>query len=411
MYKKLDIIKIMGGRKMKRILSLDIKYSAIQFIFFGSVCAVMGYASVYLLDQGVSNSLIGTILAAISVIVVFTQPAIAAYADKNKHIELRKIISAVMVLAVILSVATFFVKDVVVLLLCVYVGISTCIQTVMPLMNSLAFVFEKQGIEINYGIARGIGSAAYALVSFALGYLVEDFGTSVIPLVYIFFNVLLVLAVNSFVLPKSERKDVAEVEEEKATEEKQLSFIDFFKKYKKFMIFVLGVVVVYFTHTIINNFFIQILTPIGGTESDMGTAVFLAAIVELPAMGLFNSIRKKVKVSTLLKFSAIMFAVKHALTFLATDMTLIYVAQFCQIAAYAILIPASVYYVNSIVAKQDQIKGQSMVTMAMTASGIVANLAGGFLLDGIGVHNVLLMGTVISVIGAVIVMLSVERVD
>ena len=143
----------------------------------------------------------------------------------------------------------------------------------------------------------------------------------------------------------------------------------------------------------------------------MGTAVFLAAIVELPAMGLFNSIRKKVKVSTLLKFSAIMFAVKHALTFLATDMTLIYVAQFCQIAAYAILIPASVYYVNSIVAKQDQIKGQSMVTMAMTASGIVANLAGGFLLDGIGVHNVLLMGTVISVIGAVIVMLSVERVD
>lgn len=401
----------MGGRKMKRILSLDIKYSAIQFIFFGSVCAVMGYASVYLLDQGVSNSLIGTILAAISVIVVFTQPAIAAYADKNKHIELRKIISAVMVLAVILSVATFFVKDVVVLLLCVYVGISTCIQTVMPLMNSLAFVFEKQGIEINYGIARGIGSAAYALVSFALGYLVEDFGTSVIPLVYIFFNVLLVLAVNSFVLPKSERKDVAEVEEEKATEEKQLSFIDFFKKYKKFMIFVLGVVVVYFTHTIINNFFIQILTPIGGTESDMGTAVFLAAIVELPAMGLFNSIRKKVKVSTLLKFSAIMFAVKHALTFLATDMTLIYVAQFCQIAAYAILIPASVYYVNSIVAKQDQIKGQSMVTMAMTASGIVANLAGGFLLDGIGVHNVLLMGTVISVIGAVIVMLSVERVD
>lgn len=396
---------------MKRILSLDIKYSAIQFIFFGSVCAVMGYASVYLLDQGVSNSLIGTVLAAISVIVVFTQPAIAAYADKNKHIELRKIISAVMVLAVILSVATFFVKDVVVLLLCVYVGISTCIQTVMPLMNSLAFVFEKQGIEINYGIARGIGSAAYALVSFALGYLVEDFGTSVIPLGYIFFNVLLVLAVNSFVLPKSERKDVAEVEEEKATEEKQLSFIDFFKKYKKFMIFVLGVVVVYFTHTIINNFFIQILTPIGGTESDMGTAVFLAAIVELPAMGLFNSIRKKVKVSTLLKFSAIMFAVKHALTFLATDMTLIYVAQFCQIAAYAILIPASVYYVNSIVAKQDQIKGQSMVTMAMTASGIVANLAGGFLLDGIGVHNVLLMGTVISVIGAVIVMLSVERVD
>lgn len=397
---------------MKRILSLDIKYSAIQFIFFGSICAIMGYASVYLIAQGVSNSLIGTILAAISVIVVFTQPAIASFADKNKHIELRKIIAAVMVAAVVLSVGVYLSSSITMLLLCMFVCASTCLQTVMPLMNSLAFVFEKYGVEINYGIARGIGSAAYALVSFALGFLVEDFGTSIIPLVYIIFNVLLVFVVHSFVLPKSEMTEtVVEQKESEEVEEEQLSFVGFFKKYKKFMIFVLGVIVVYFTHTIINNFFIQVLTPIGGTESDMGTAVFLAAIVELPAMGLFNVIRKKVNVSTLLKFSAIMFAVKHGLTFLATDMTLIYVAQFTQIAAYAILIPASVYYVNSIIAKQDQIKGQSMVTMAMTASGIVANLAGGFLLDGIGVHNVLLVGTIISVIGAVIVIASVEKVE
>jgi PPP family 3-phenylpropionic acid transporter len=51
------------------------------------------------------------------------------------------------------------------------------------------------------------------------------------------------------------------------------------------------------------------------------------------------------------------------------------------------------------------------MTMANVASGIVANLAGGFLLDMIGVHNVLLMGAVISVIGAVIVLMTVEKVD
>lgn len=395
---------------MKRLLSLDIKYSVIQALYFGSFCALMGYASVYLLDQNVSNSLIGTILAGISVIVVFTQPAIASYADKNKHIELKKIIAVVICAAVILSAGIYFAKGITLLVLCLFVGISTCLQTVMPLMNSLAFVFEKHGYEINYGIARGIGSAAYALASFALGYLVEDFGTSIIPLVYLAFNILLLVVVHGFVLPKSASVEVQEVKEEETEDVEQLSFGGFVSKYKKFMVFVFGIVVVYFTHTIINNFFIQILTPIGGTESDMGTAVFLAAIVELPAMGLFNMIRKKISISDLLKISAIMFAVKHGLTFLATDMTLIYVAQFTQIAAYAILIPASVYYVNSIIAKQDQIKGQSMITMAMTASGIVANLAGGFLLDMIGVHNVLLVGAIVSVVGAVIVILSVEKV-
>jgi PPP family 3-phenylpropionic acid transporter len=373
---------------------------------------LLGYSSVFLLDHGVSNSLIGTILAAISVIAVFTQPAVAAFADKNKHIELRKIIVAVMAIAVVLSVGIYFAKDITILMLCMFVGIATCLQTIAPLMNSLAFTFEKYGVEINYGIARGMGSAAYALTSFALGFLVEDFGTSIIPLVYIACNILLVIIVNMFVLPKTYVAQEIAVEE-KETEEvtEQLSFVGFLKKYKKFMIFVFGVVVVFFTHTIINNFYIQVLEPIGGTESHMGTAVFIAAIVELPAMVLFNNIRKKISISTLLKFSVIMFAVKHGLTFLASDMTLIYVAAFSQIGAYAVFLPASVYYVNQVIAKEDQVKGQAMMTMANVASGIVANLAGGFLLDMIGVHNVLLMGAVISIIGAVIVLMTVEKVD
>lgn len=396
---------------MKRILSLDIKFSAIQFIYFASFCSLLGYSSVFLRDYGVSNSLIGTILASISVIAVFTQPTVAAFADKNKHIELRKIIAAVMAVAAVLSLGIYFAKSITILMVCLFVGIATCLQAISPLMNSLAFTFEKYGVEINYGVARGIGSAAYALTSFALGYMVEDFGTSMIPLVYLACNILLFVIVNTFVLPKSHV--VEEVKTKEQTEEvsEQLSFGGFLKKYKKFMLFAFGIVVVFFTHTIINNFYIQILEPIGGSESHMGTAVFIAAIVELPAMGLFNSIRKKVSISTLLKFSCIMFAIKHGLTFLATDMTLIYVAAFTQIGAYAIFLPSSVYYVNKIIAKEDQVKGQAMMTSATVASGIVANLAGGFLLDMIGVHSVLLMGTFISILGALIVLFTVEKVD
>ena len=81
------------------------------------------------------------------------------------------------------------------------------------------------------------------------------------------------------------------------------------------MIFVVGVILVFFTHTIINNFFIQVITPIGGTESQMGIAVFIAAIVELPAMAMFNVMRKKIDCSTLLKISVIIFGLKHLLTF------------------------------------------------------------------------------------------------
>ena len=50
-----------------------------------------------------------------------------------------------------------------------------------------------------------------------------------------------------------------------------------------------------------------------------------------------------------------------------------------------------------------------MVTVGITASGIIANLAGGILLDTIGVHDLLMIGVVVSVIGALIVFMSIEK--
>lgn len=392
---------------MKRKLSLDIKYALTQILYFAGFCGLMGYASVYFLAQGISNSVIGIVLALTSVIAVFTQPMIASFADRHPRIELRKLIVFMTGLAVLLSILLYFFRGIPVLLICFFVGVSTMLMTIQPLLNSLAFVFEKYGIEINYGIARGCGSAAYALISIALGYLVEQYSADLIPLVYIIANALLIVVVYTYVIPKNERHLVTP----KASQEviKQLSFKDFCLTYKRFMIFVVGVMVVFFTHTIINNFFIQVITPIGGTESDMGTAVFLAAIVELPAMSLFNVIRQRINCKNLLMISVVMFALKHTLTCFAPNVFVIYIAQLMQIGAYAILIPASVYYVNEVIDQADANKGQSMVTTAVAASGILANLVGGILLDALGVHQVLLIGVVVSCLGALIVIAALRN--
>ena len=127
-------------------------------------------------------------------------------------------------------------------------------MTIQPLLNSLAFLFEKYGIEVNYGLARGLGSAAYALASAVLGYLVEDFGTSMIPLFYIIGNILLIVVVYTYVVPKNQRHVVhREENQHEEVKQEQLSFFQFCSIYKKFMIFVVGVILVFFTHTIINK--------------------------------------------------------------------------------------------------------------------------------------------------------------
>lgn len=391
--------------------SLNIKYMASQIFYFGAFAAMMGYASVYLLHKGFSNSTIGIILSLCSILAVFMQPALASFADNHKNIEIRKIINTIVAIAIILSVALLVIPTNQTLIFILIVAIFSLETTIMPLINTLAFIFEKYGIQINFGIARGLGSVAYALTSMALGYIVEWFSPDLLPICYVVFNALLFIVVHLFVLPKNAQ--IVDADEESETEaevQENVSLLKFASKYKKFIVFLLGFVLVYFAHTIINNFFIQIITNVGGNSSDMGNAVFLAAMLELPTMAYFTKLSQKVNCGTLIKASIVLFLAKHAITYLATNMVMIYIAQVLQMGAYALFIPASVYYVNCKVDNKDIVKGQSFVTTSMTMSGVFANIIGGILLDAVGVSEVLLIGVILSLIGAVIVLFTVEKV-
>lgn len=388
--------------------SLNIKYIAGQVCYFATFAAMMGYASVYLLYQGFSNATIGVILSLCNILTVFLQPALATFVDNHKNIEIRKIITTIVAVAVALSIALLVLPANQTMIFILIVSIFTLENTIQPLMNTLAFIFEKYDIKINYGLARGLGSVAYAVASIALGYIVEWFNPKLLPLCYVIFNSLLFVAVYLFVLPKDTKSIVSE--EVNKTEENSTGLVAFATKYKKFLVFLLGFVFVYFAHTIITNFFIQIVTDVGGNSSDMGIAVFLGAILELPTMAYFNRLCEKVNCGTLIKISIILFLTKHALTYLASDMMWIYLAQVLQMGANALFIPASVHYVNCKIDQADITKGQSFVTLSMMVSGVFANLVGGILLDMISVSHVLLMGVGMSLIGAFIVCLAVEKV-
>lgn len=390
---------------MKKILALDIKFSAMQFFFFASFGALMGYASVYLLSRGISTSVIGVALASTSAIAFVCQPFMASFADKNKQIELRYIICAALLISIAMAVVLIMAPNASMFLVCMFVAIGTLLSTIMPLVTTLAFQFEKYGIAINFGVARGVGSAAYAIIAYVVGQLVEMFDAGIVPIVFIAFNLVLTFVVYTFVLPKNVSREEVKKEEkhDQSQVKNDLSFVQFMTRYKKLTTFVLGTVFIFFAHTITNNYMILVIEPVGGTESAMGTAVSLAAMLELPAMFFFDQLREKFSLNKLLKLSAIMFVVKHTLTAIAPSMFVIYIAQATQMLAYAILCPASVYLVNEMVDSSDLTKGQSLVTMGQSLSGIIANLIGGVLIENIGVTPVLYMGAVVTVLGSAII--------
>lgn len=388
--------------------SLDIRYACIHGFYWMICCAMTGYASVFLLDKGFNNAMIGIVLSVSNILAVVGQPAVASYMDKATKLTLRMLVSLILVAIIVLSFVLSFISNTSPLLLLLVIIVFTLMLTMQPFINSLTFAFEKQGIHINFGLARGIGSVAYAVISLILGNIVAVFSPHILPYFYVGLSMCALAFVYTFYLPGHKDEIVHEKRQE---EHVQLSMKQFIQKYKTFMFLLVATVFLFFDHSIINNFFIQVVNHIGGNSADMGNAIFLAAVLELPTMALFTKIQKKVGCRQMMMVSAVFFSVKHILTYFAANMFMIYVAQVMQMLAYAVFIPASVYYVSQLVDAHDMNKGQALVTGAMTLASVFASLAGGVLLDALGVSKVLMIGAIVSVMGTVFMFMSVEDVD
>lgn len=390
---------------------LNVKYSASQFFYFSMFASMFAFISVFLLDKGFNNTTIGMTLSLISLSSIVLQVFIANYVDRNKNVELQNVISRIALVIIVSSALLYFLEIQLIVLLLVVLSLSLT-QAITPLHNSMAFLYEDFGIQINYGFARGIGSLAYALVTVFLGYIIETTSPKHLPLFYLTFAILLLVSIRAYTLSEENKMEIAIGRiSRKATKIQVVSkktFIEFMKEYQRLVFLMVGIIFLFYGHIIINSFFIQVITSIGGNSSTMGIAIFIGTILELPAMMNFNQLAERIPVHRLLKISAVFFLAKHLLTFLAPNLMVVYLAQALQIGAFSVAYPALVAYTQSVISSEDLVKGQSLLASSLGLSNIFASFTGGILLDSIGVPSTLLIGVVTTIIGLGIVFLTVE---
>ena len=159
----------------------------------------------------------------------------------------------------------------------------------------------------------------------------------------------------------------------------------------------------------INDFMIVIVRNLGGTETDMGYATSLQAILELPVMALIGIVLKKYSADKLLIFSGAAFFVKIMILVFAKGMPQMYLSQFFQLFAYAVFIPAGAYYVSMTMEEKDQVKGQAFITSAITIGGVFSNLVSGVILDHLGITPMLVVGSVVCAVGVVITYVGLKK--
>ncbi len=270
-----------------------------------------------------------------------------------------------------------------------------------PVMTALCFEYQKAGCPIFYGLARGLGSASFAVTSALIGGLVEKSGVTILLWVNIVAMALSALLIWTFTKPRASSPESTENAPAPQVSAHN-NLLDFARTYPAFTLFLIASICFFFAHNMINDFMIQIIRNLGGGERQLGYANFLQAILELPVMALSGMILKKIRAKTLLIFSGVAFLVKILILVFANGMPMMYLSQSVQLFAYAVFIPAAAYYVSSTMEDLDQVKGQAFVTSAITLGGVFSNLVSGVILDHLGMRPMLLTGSVVCAIGVVI---------
>lgn len=262
--------------KSKTEKNLTPGYSLIQGFFWMNFAAIMGFSSLYLLDCGYSNTQIGMIIATAGIISAVLQPVIATYADRPSSMSVKKIILILSAVQAVLGILVLLTYHRAFMLTGLFYGcLITLLQLLNPLVNSLGMESINQGRHLNFGVARGMGSVAYAIFSYVLGIILAKTGARFVPIsIILVFSVMLV-SLFLFPFEKSDRKSV------KTPGKRSANPFAFFIRYKRFSVVLIGCVLVYISHVLLNSFTFQIVESKGGGSEEMGFVMALGALVEL----------------------------------------------------------------------------------------------------------------------------------
>lgn len=368
----------------------------VQILYWMLFCTVYSYSTFYLKQAGHKSGSIGIIIAVASVLSILIQPMIGSVANKGGTIKLKKMIIQILLLGTMLMLITGIMNHMILVMTLLYLLTITLVVSLQPLINAFVMTRILESKHLNFGITRAFGSLSFAIQSSLLGVLIELFSAQVVPFMGVIIFLLCAFSIYILKVDESSRSIHLHSQSQSLKED------PFFKKYPSFIVILLGVSLFYAFHTMANIYLIQIVQNVKGNELQFGRALTIAAMSELPVMLGFGFLLRKFDCGKLFIFSSIFFFIKSILMAYATNISVLYIAQGFQLLSFALYVPASVSYIHERMTEFDKVKGQSYLIASTTLGGIIGSVGGGLIIEQFGVHEMLILGVILSGLGMVL---------
>ena len=386
-------------------MRVNAKCRFLMAMFFALNCVVLSYAALSLERLGLSNWETAMVVAAACALGGILMVVAGRIADKSDRWYWKNQLILFSSCELALAILRLFVSGTVTRCI-IYALLIVFLFLMMPMVNLASFYYSSRGVKVNFGIARGIGSVVFAAVSFLAGWLTMKLGHFVIPTMTAVFSAGILVA--ALLMPKiaSAPSETAERIDSQPTNRK-----GFVRKYPVFLVMVTGITFALAFHNMLGTFFLRIVERAGGNARNMGLALAIAAISELPILFFYSKLAKKTRSSSavFLLISGAFFVVRGILFLLVESIIAIYLIQLLQSVSYALMTVAKASYADEVMAPEDETTGQSLMTMTDSFGAVAGSLIGGALIETGGVGSMLLWGTVIAFVGTGIIGTAVWR--
>lgn len=367
-------------------------YALLQALVWGGFGVIISFAAPYFTEYGLTDTQYGLILGIVSAVSFFAQLGLAELCSRLARLTLQRLLILLGILMVLCCLALWLFPLPLVWIILLYCLTAVSVQALPSFVNALGMAGLGSGLSINFGVARGIGSASFAVFSFCVGQLIDLTDIRAVPALYLIIGGTLIFAALRF--PR-----VQETETEERGSGGSLW------KNSRLLMVLLGATLLYVSHNFLCNFLYQVAVARSGDTTDQGICLAIAAFCELPVMFLFTKMRKLRQSSFWLKLSGVFMGLRVLGCLLSSSVGWLYASQLFQLLGFALFSVSSVFYISSVVDKKDTVRAQAMLASTCTLSNFLTFLLGGTLMDGFGVDFVLLCATGCAAVGTALLIL------
>ncbi|MEX1031329.1 MAG: MFS transporter [Paenibacillaceae bacterium] len=356
------------------------------YLLFSTFSVVGFFLPVYFTHKGLNPGEIGTILAGASFVSIFAQPFWGFVSDKQKTVK--KILLLTMFAAFFLSIG-FFSSDTLLWISVFYFIYAFFSSPLGPLSETLCISYAHQH-NTEFGRLRLWGEVGVGTSAFAFGFIVQYIGIDYSWLIYLIILSFAIVA--AFRLPDSKLTSAPV---------NLLALGKLFTQ-KKLLWFLLLVLLVSIPHRMNDSMFSIYLKELGGSESQLGLAWFLATTSSIPALIYVGKLIQRWNELGIFFVAATIYVIRWIIYSLADSPSVLIAFQLLNSLTFPLFLVACVSYMTSIVPPELRATGLAAFSVTLGGfGGIIGNAGGGYVIEQFGGQTAYSIGAVLAALGAI----------